>query len=318
MRHFPNRPEYRRSRGFSLIEMIVAIGIIGLLLALVLPAIQYSRESVRRAECKNHLRQIGIAVHSYAEAFGCFPANHFGLVTVNGSAMRVDDYSAHARLLPYYGLSTIYKSLDFGRNLNDLSTIGEVAEIPLLKCASDPAATGSKGSYCFSIGTVPVPLPVFVRSGAFPASVGLTPASIRDGLSNTVGVAEKLCGSGGNFDPIRDAVLVSPGASAIDEASAEFWIATCQSLTGAASWNRDHGSPWLVGSRMIYNHILPPNSPVVDCGELVTVPMFGIHTTRSFHSGSVNVMRMDGSSESINNSIDMRVWWALGTRAGND
>ncbi len=304
--------------GLSLVELLVVMGIVGLLMALVLPAIQHTRSAAQMTECKNHLRQLGLAVNGYAEAFGVFPANYYGLAIVNGVAVRVDDYSAHARLLPYCGYASEYKAIDFGRNLNNLDVLGEIPEIPLLKCATDPAAVGPRGSYVFSIGSIPVPHPGLSGSGAFPATVGLSPAAIRDGLSNTVGISEKLCGSGGDFDVLRDAVLVAAPTSASDEISADYWLTTCRNQSSAVNWNRSRGFPWIAGSRMVYNHILPPNSPIIDCGQVATVPTYGIHTARSFHAGVVNAMKLDGAVATIANSIDWRVWRALGTRAGSE
>ena len=82
----------RKSRGFTLIELLVVIAIIAILIALLLPAVQQAREAARRTQCKNNLKQLGLAIHNYHDVYNCMPS-----ADVNGASKPV---SAHARLLP--------------------------------------------------------------------------------------------------------------------------------------------------------------------------------------------------------------------------
>ncbi|MEI6538493.1 MAG: DUF1559 domain-containing protein, partial [Planctomycetota bacterium] len=95
----------RKSRGFTLIELLVVIAIIAILISLLLPAVQQAREAARRIQCKNNLKQLGLAIHNYHDVYSCIP-----IADVNGSSTAV---SAHARLLPYLEQHNLYLLVDF-------------------------------------------------------------------------------------------------------------------------------------------------------------------------------------------------------------
>ena len=98
----------QRVRGFTLIELLVVIAIIAVLIALLLPAVQQAREAARRTQCRNNLKQVGLALHNYNEAFSTFPP-----VSVLPQGRTFEPYSGHARLLPYIDQGNVANLIDW-------------------------------------------------------------------------------------------------------------------------------------------------------------------------------------------------------------
>jgi len=133
-----HRPSRQRAAGFTLIELLVVIAIIGLLIALLLPAVQQAREAGRRAQCKSQMKQIGIALHNYTDVHQMLPvgAYYFGPV---GS---YENGSIVARLLPWLERQDLYDAFNFERPPIDLQRFADgtligAKKIPLLLCPSD-------------------------------------------------------------------------------------------------------------------------------------------------------------------------------------
>src|SRR5688572_16336833 len=102
----------QRKRGFTLIELLVVIAIIAILIALLLPAVQQAREAARRTQCKNHLKQFGLAIHNYHDTHRAFPRLTSGSQgTGFGTEWR--GFSAHVMLLPYIDQAPLYNQIDF-------------------------------------------------------------------------------------------------------------------------------------------------------------------------------------------------------------
>src|SRR5262249_1073982 len=120
------RPRGRLSPGFTLIELLVVISIIGVLVALLLPAVQSARESSRRAQCSNNMKQLGIAFTAYESAFHYSPAagesvNYTTATTPPNPTQFIDNHSVFARLLPQLEQQTLYDFIDFRLPYNDSS-----------------------------------------------------------------------------------------------------------------------------------------------------------------------------------------------------
>lgn len=131
-----------RPRGITLVEVLVVIAIIGLLAALLLPAVQQAREAARRSQCQNNLKQIGLAMHNYESTHGVLPSTfHYGPSGVSGN------YSVQSKLLPYTEQENLHNLIDFEAVLmngccpgNVMPPNDTVAATPLalFKCPSDP------------------------------------------------------------------------------------------------------------------------------------------------------------------------------------
>jgi len=135
----------RRRKAFTLIELLVVIAIIGVLVALLLPAVQQAREAARRSQCKNNFKQLGLALHNYHDQFGMFP-----WATANGpysTPSHVKNHSGYVMLLPFLDQAPIYNTINhsapMGSNLG--ATWGPVSGA-VLATGGVPAANAAAGS----------------------------------------------------------------------------------------------------------------------------------------------------------------------------
>ncbi|HET6882441.1 MAG TPA: DUF1559 domain-containing protein, partial [Pirellulales bacterium] len=126
-------------KGFTLVELLVVIAIIGILIALLLPAVQAARESARRTQCNNNLKQFGVALHNYHDAFHRLPASDSGVWNASGSLTNTD-ISDHARLLPYMEQANVYQFVNFNVKWNDpLNVVAAATRVGTFMCPSDSA-----------------------------------------------------------------------------------------------------------------------------------------------------------------------------------
>jgi prepilin-type N-terminal cleavage/methylation domain-containing protein len=136
----------RRRRGFTLIELLVVIAIIAVLIALLLPAVQQARESARRTQCKNNLKQFGLGLHNYHDTFRIFPMGTNGSVRdscTGGCAWR--GFSVHAMILPYIDQAPVYNGMNMNAMYNELENSPlSAVKMPAFRCPSqDPIPGGA-------------------------------------------------------------------------------------------------------------------------------------------------------------------------------
>jgi prepilin-type N-terminal cleavage/methylation domain-containing protein/prepilin-type processing-associated H-X9-DG protein len=330
-----------RSGGFTLIELIVVIGIICILMAISLPAVQSAREAVRRAQCQNNLRQIGLALHSYHDANDCFP---LGYTYVHDTSKKEFTYlaffSIHVRLLPYLEQSALYDSVNFtagtipfetfqGPQLRPQELAGNATQatvyqttVRLFLCPSDGGNFARAGNnYRANDGVGPWNL----MSAEFPdsgnglfESLRLTRASsVPDGLSHTAAFSERLRGSGDDqrLVPERD-YWPKPGLTLTADQLVQGCRIAARSVLTEGFIHSGRWWFWTGRERTLYTHTQPPNGTVPDCisGAFRTAP--GMVTARSLHPGGVNLLMADGSLRFVSENIDTAVWRGLGTRNG--
>lgn len=329
MPHTASRP--RRSTGFTLIELLVVIAIIAVLIALLLPAVQQAREAARRTQCKNNLKQLGLAIHNYLDAqgsfppTGCYPSASFG---------QWKTFSGQARLLPYLDQANLQNLINWSIPYElQGSTIS--VRVPTFVC---PSEINDKGFDDDGIITYPINYGFNVGSwfvydrttntygtGAFAPNSRLRPNSITDGLSNTLGMSEVKTAQNHLRNGSTPATLgAAPPATPEDIAGYGGSFKT----SGHAEWHE--GEVRHAG----FTTTFPPNTfvPYNNGGSLVDVdlttcreslagctsPTYAVVTSRSYHVGIVQSLLMDGSVRSISENIDSDIWRYLGTRSGNE
>jgi prepilin-type N-terminal cleavage/methylation domain-containing protein len=326
--------------GFTLIELMVVVGIISILMALTLPAVQAARESARRAQCQNNLRQIGLALHAYAATHDCFPVTHTRTLIRAERRIYEGTFSIHVRLLPHLEQAPLYAAINFDvgtvppdtfnafadeteRALIAANTTVASSPVAVFLCPSDGGAFERTGNnYRGNVGIGPDRLnqPEYPDSGTgFFQEVGLTrPAYVVDGLSHTAAFAERLRGTGlvDRPRPDRDAWSQHSVAFTGDDL---LQVCRIAGRVGAVGWNEVYpysGKWWFWGGRerTTYTHTQEPNGPVPDCIPAQVVPATGMATARSRHPGVVHALMGDGSVRSVAGTIQRAVWRGLGTR----
>ena len=209
----------RRCRsGFTLIELLVVIAIIGVLIALLLPAVQSAREAARRAQCTNNLKQVGLALHNYESANGCFPPTTI-LVPARtggpGTWAFESSWSAFARMSPFMEQGALYNAINFSLTYSDPpNTTVAYTPINFLYCPSDPGshfddaslagtgyATTSYGTcdgdwYVWSVNWGSTNTVGPMNKSMFGPNYTRRLADILDGSSNSLAVSEGSIGHG--------------------------------------------------------------------------------------------------------------------------
>jgi prepilin-type N-terminal cleavage/methylation domain-containing protein/prepilin-type processing-associated H-X9-DG protein len=301
-----------KRRALTLLELLATVAIVGILIALLLPAVQGAREAGRRTQCSSNIRQVAMALHSYESAHGVLPNT------------APNNYSFHVVLLPYLEQKALYEAFDFQLNGMDYKGPLEYRRLTLFECPSDgsrslvprlPAVTNYHGNW--GSGNL-----TYGNNGIFsyhddrPGFVRYLPLrAITDGLSQTALLAEVLA-SDDSSHRLRyfwkTSIFPQPG-------QINKFAAACRGAPGTdgqPSMNRiARGRPWLECgfTWTIYNHILTPNQPSCSNGPSIAM---GAFTSSSFHPAIVNVAMADGSVQAVGEGIDVSAWRAIGSRDG--
>ncbi len=330
-------------RAFTLIELLVVIAIIGLLIALLLPAVQAAREAARRSQCVNNLKQLGLATQGYIDVHGALPP-----AAATGPEWS-NNFSMKARILPYLDQAVLFNSMNMSFfQLSDPNATNLTTMVSTFLCTSDgnvPCgmyAVGGAGprqigytSYPNNLGTTPANngggydgpayfMGADASASLAPLAMTVTLADITDGTSSTVLWSEMVRGKNGTTIPGPNQVYLMsmPSPPTIAYVPLITYETACEQATTLAGFDYK-GEIW--GTDFAcqgggYSHIMTPNRKAcLFQGETQPVEWKTVCVgASSFHPGGVNAGFLDGSVRFIKESVSPQTWWAIATKAGGE
>lgn len=328
--------EGRFSKGFTLVELLVVIAIIGVLIALLLPAVQAAREAARRMQCSNQLKQIGLAVHNYHDAYNSMPAGQSILVGKNGTAAKTCRYySTLLMISPYLEQQAVYDQATAGmKNATDTYAGDDPssggpwsAKITALLCPSDGNTKLGDGRTSYAVcvgdwadrnvsntpssgaGKHPNDRGAFALANQWKGFEGLA-----DGTSNTIIFGERVVGKGSGRDvkggTVTDTSAVSNTGNDDTATVTAVFPNKCKPTTtdkktysGTATVSTNLGHRWADGRiQCSFSTLLQPNSPSCTSGDAYGTR--AMNATTSSHSGGVNITLGDGSVKFVSDTVN--------------
>ena len=309
-----------RKRGFTLIELLVVIAIIAILIALLLPAVQQAREAARRTQCKNNLKQIGLALHNYHDTHSTLPSGSIVLLNAAGTTYNGHGWTWHASILPYIEYANMYSAIqgpndgglgaELGGTTDTKQMLAGATVMSIFWCPSQPDVTqgvqkggyspsnyngnmgtliGYSGDDCYG-GSVTnaagmrAPGGCLNADGIFYISSSVRFRDVIDGLSNTIFVSEVI-DSGGDADKL--------GGAGSDRKHC---------FSGGADGNPPtEMTEYLIAAES--------NDPINTYAE---------EAAGSFHVGGAQFVMGDGSVRFLSENMSMTIYQSISTRAGGE
>jgi len=299
------------ARGFTLVELLVVIAIIGILIALLLPAVQAAREAARRMQCTNHLKQIGLALHNYHTAQGAFPPG--GVSRPGGTTTESGGFSYLVMILPYLEQNQVYEDVEINIG-HDHATNEWLRRTPV-----NTYFCPTRGPTGYDAATDDWPPPVqgiqddVWYFGHYIATMGAKGENEYDGT--TYPIEEPL--TAGGFTPTG--ILTRDSGTRI---SRIYDGSSNTTMVGEHSWKSNQYRPWSAGignsgngqhATMLKNVCYPMHSiGYDDCQDDTTVcndVSFG-----SLHPGGANFLFGDGSIHFLSENIELKIFKAIATK----
>lgn len=337
-------------RGFTLVELLVVIAIIGVLIALLLPAVQQAREAARRMQCSNQLKQLGLALHNYHDTYGAMPPRKQG----TGNPGNQGRASAFIALLPFIEQTAMYDQIKAGdpTAATPIPPWGPSAwsgwgawntppSALLCPSATSENPQANAVNYMFSVGdTIQNNRDSTNLRGVFQSRDGVNFRDVTDGLSNTIAMSERLVTNyaiGGKSGNIKVTHGTATGLSGLQSNPSQCAaMASGNFYTDPTTVKGRSGYRWTDGQieKLGFTTVLPPNAP--SCIDGANVNGDGQNTImppNSNHPGGVLGLFCDGSVTFVAETIDTGdltaastanaispygVWGAMGSKSGGE
>ncbi len=305
-------------RGFTLVELLVVIAIIGILIALLLPAVQAAREAARRSQCTNNLKQIGLAVHNYHDTFNTFPPGSLRFNIPGINSWSTQHLSWRTRILPYLEQQAIYDQVNWSAlqfyNVAPGTTLRNI-DLAAFRCPSDYSDARCSSTWAPTN---------YVGNGGARSGHAYTTANTR-GMFWDVHTADAR--------PPRMADITDGTSNSLMASECKInepWVCrgSCtyaQCITGTDGVVRTsneeggRGYSWFrayAGWEYLFNTILPINDKLTVNHECMTGSQDGAYAARSRHPGGVNATMGDASVRFVSETIDINLWQAASTIDG--